>query len=200
MIYNEYEVLMLARTNDEDAMSLLLDKYKELIKKLLLKKVRLFKSLKIDIDFVYTMCIEALDEAIYNYNEYSNATFETYVTKIINRKIYNTIKQTFTKKEQVNVNAVDISEIMINVEKANFLLDYTNEPLTNMLSNETSNNKFNSIFDCLSKFEKRVLLLMIKGYTESEIKSILNKSNKQIYNTIQRIRKKYKQNIKNLYC
>ena len=92
------------------------------------------------------------------------------------------------------------------MEKSNLSLDYDYDkqglPLIDVLGDENSDplikfseienekNLRKSIYEQLSKNEQQVFELLLKGLSYKEIANLLDKNEKQIDNTIQRIRGK----------
>jgi RNA polymerase sigma factor (sigma-70 family) len=190
-MYNESEVLMLAKEQNEDALQILYAKYERIIDIILTSKEELLNSLKIDYQDAYIECLEALNDAIYNYNEETTkASFETFASLVIKRKLQNMLRLSFSQKNKINLNSIDLSCITIDEEKLKYLLDFKNEPLTNMINESKAN-----LASTLSTLEKEVLSLLLAGYSELEIAQSMQKSSKQIYNTIQRIRQKIKSRL-----
>ena len=73
--------------------------------------------------------------------------------------------------------------------------DNKNNPLYNLEDDENYDNLVQKITKELSESEKEVFYLMLKSYNYQEIAQILNKTPKQIDNTIQRIKTKAKKKI-----
>ena len=98
------------------------------------------------------------------------------------------------------------------MEKANLSLDYDYDkqglPLIDVLGDENADplikfseieqeeNLRKSIQEQLSENEKQVFNLLLKGLNYKEIATLLDKNEKQIDNTIQRIRGKVRQLLK----
>ena len=79
------------------------------------------------------------------------------------------------------------------LEFDNSYLNYLDvDPETIVLNQETTDEQLNILKQTLSKGEGQVLELYLRGLSQSKIAKALNKTPKQIDNTIQRIKNKAK--------
>ena len=109
------------------------------------------------------------------------------------------IKHANTQKNQALNNYVSFTQK--NGDDEEFELQFNNlsaigcaqDPESVILSKETNNELIKNLNKVLSAFEKEVLELYLQGDSQSQIAARLEKSVKQIDNTIQRIKTKARQ-------
>lgn len=193
MEYPDNELTYYLHDNDnyEDAINLLYDKYKYIIEVLLNKYKRVFYALNIDIDEVKQEANLAFSYAIHNYNGDKDASLSTFITLVVERKIRGIIKSYETIKSKINNETISLNSSN-NVSLENFIGDETYEPLKKIENLDTIKYINKEVKNILSKTELEVYNLMIEGLNYQEIAIILNKTPKQIDNSIQRIRIKLK--------
>ena len=187
---NELTYYLHDNDNTEDARDLLYDKYKYIIEVLLNKYKRVFYALNIDIDEVKQEANLAFSYAIYNYNDEKETSLSTFITLCVERKIRQVIKSYETVKNKIYSEAISLNGKDVSLE--NFIGDETYEPLKKIENIDTIKFINNEVKMLLSKSELEVYNLMIQDLSYQEIAVILNKTPKQIDNTIQRIRIKLK--------
>lgn len=190
MEYPDSELEFYLHDNNEDAVDIVYEKYKYIIDVLINKYKRVFYALNIDIEEVRQEANLAFSYAIHNYNDNKDATLSTFITLVVERKIRNVIKSHETIKSRVNSETLSLNNSDISLE--NFIGDETYEPLKKLESLDTLEYINDSVKKILSKTELEVYYLMLDGLDYQEISTKLNKTPKQIDNTIQRIRIKLK--------
>ena len=89
MEYNDYEVVSLAQEGNEDAISLLYQKYKPIIIKKSKNAIMYAPHHGIEISDIMQEAYIGLDEAIKNFSQDDSATFYTFAMVCIERKIFN---------------------------------------------------------------------------------------------------------------
>ena len=83
---------------------------------------------------------------------------------------------------------MDEDSSLIDCLESNF-----NLPELELESSEGVNNLVSGILKVLTDFEECVFILKVQGFSFGEIAQVLDKNEKSIYNTIQRIKEKIKQ-------
>lgn len=187
---NELTYYLHDNDNTEDARDLIYDKYKYIIEVLLSKYRRVFYALNIDIDEVRQESNLAFSYAIYNYNDSKDTSLSTFITLCVERKIRQVIKSHETIKNKVYSETVSLNGTDVSLE--NFIGDETYEPLKKIENIDTIEYINSEVKTLLSNSELEVYNLMIQGLNYHEIAKVLNKTPKQIDNSIQRIRIKLK--------
>ncbi len=187
---NDYKLVYLAQNGSEEAINMLYKKYKPLIVKKSNSAIHLVSHHGVEINDIMQECFIGLDEAIKNYSQDGDATFYTFVSLCIERKILNYIRKITGNKDKILNEAVIIDDTLENMLSDGSNLEY------NLLGKDTDSNMLVEIRSILTDFEKKVFDMRIKGYSFEEIAKKLNRDIKSIYNTFSRIKSKIKKNIK----
>ena len=201
---NEYaklkdeEIIGLIKQGDENALSFLLDRYKELVN----IKVSKYYIVGAEKDDTIQEGMIGLFKAIKCYDETKQNSFKTFANMCIERQLITAIKSSNRQKHiplnsylSLNNSAYendDNDEELINTFDSKTIED----PLDTVMKKEYFEQIESSIDKSLSGFEKKVLNRYIKGESYVEIAAKLDAPVKSVDNAIQRIRKKA---VKNLY-
>ncbi len=188
---NDYELVYLAQDGNEDAINLIYQKYKPIIVKKSKSAIALVSHHGIDINDIMQEAFIGLDEAIKNYSQDTEATFYTFSMLCVDRQIANYVRKVNSGKDKILNEAVTINE---SLEKT--MSDGTNIEAY-FIGKDSNKEIANEIRKLLTEFEKEVFDLRLKGYDFEEIAKALNRDTKSIYNTLWRIKDKFRKNIKN---
>ena len=186
MQLNDYELISLAREGNEEAIKLIYEKYKPLIIKKGKDAIKHANHHGIDINDIIQEGYMAVDEAIRNFNQHEDASFYTFVSICIERKISSFIRKTTNKKSMVLNDAITLDD---NLGKT--ISDSMNVEKT-IINKDDGMEKINLLKASLTTLEDNVFEMRINGYSFEEIAKILNKDLKAIYNAFNRIKIKYK--------
>lgn len=187
---NDYELVSLAQENNEEAIKILYQKYKPIIIKKSEHAILYLSHHGIEINDIMQEGFIALDEAIKKFSQNDTASFYTFATLCISRKISTYIKRMQGKNKILN-DAITIDEGIENLLKDSFNVE------TSVISNNEEFYLLNKIQQTLTSFEKDVFNLKIRGYSFEEIANTLNKETKAIYNSFHRIKQKIKKIVDN---
>lgn len=191
MEYPDNELTYLIKDNNETAQDLLYDKYKYIIESILNKYKRVFYALNIELEEVRQEANLAFSYAIYNYDEKKDASLNTFITLCVERKVRKVIKSKETMKSKVQSETISLNNNdKLDIE--NLYGDETYEPSKKIENIDMLKYINKKVKDLLSQKELEVYNLLLQGLTYQEIAITLNKTPKQIDNTIQRIRIKLK--------
>ena len=191
MEYPDSELEFYLHDNNEDAVDIVYEKYKYIIDVLISKYRRVFYALNIDIDEVKQEANLAFSSAIYSYNQDKDTSMSTFITLCVERKIRQVIKSHETVKSRVYSETLSLNgKSDVNLE--DFIGDETYEPLKTVENIDTLEYINNEVKTILSNSELEVYNLLIQGLDYVEIAKVLDKTPKQIDNSIQRIRIKLK--------
>lgn len=184
-IFSDEELCRMTLNGDDHAFSLLVQRYNNLI----LLKISPYYGYNMDADDLFQEGVLGLLGAAKSYNSQKGASFKTYASICIERKIINMQKSFMRKKSS---------------DKDNMIYSYDNNDFQ---SAQVSNYEFRSpeelIIDCesldikkekikklLSELEYNVLSLHLTGHNYDEIAKDLSVNVKCVDNAMQRIRKK----------
>lgn len=194
--YNDFELLDLICELDEDASSILYEKYKPIIVSKAKNMFRDYNHLGLDIDDFIQEGMIGLSEAIRDYRHNKDAKFNTFATICIDRKMNSALVKASRKKHK-NLNeamSLDYVSGESNRTLSDFLDDKNNiNPEEYFVMLETERELYNSIRLKLTDLENRIFDLKIGGLSYKQIAEILDKNDKSIDNAIQRIKAKIKE-------
>ena len=127
-----------------------------------------------------------LEEAIRNFSQDSEATFYTFASLCIDRQLINFLRKINGNKDRVLNEAIMLDDSLEKTLTDNYNVE------DNLLGKDNNEQITKMLRDALTDFEKNVFDLRIRGYSFEEIAKKLNKDLKSIYNTLQRIKAKFK--------
>ncbi|MGN1357888.1 MAG: sigma-70 family RNA polymerase sigma factor [Bacilli bacterium] len=186
MEYNDYELVSLAQEGNEEAIDIIYKKYKPIIVKKSKNAILYASHHGIDINDIMQEGYIGLDEAIKGFSQDDKATFYTFANLCIDREIVNYLRKTTRGKNKLLNEAVAIDEGLENVISDEMDIE------SSFILKDNEKKFMIEIYEELTKFEKEVFDLKIKGYNFEEIANILDRDVKSIYNTFHRIKQKSK--------
>lgn len=193
------QIVAQIKQGDENALSYLLEKYRELVN----IKVGKYFMIGAEREDIVQEGMIGLFKAIKSYNPEKQNSFKTFANICIERQLITAIKSSNRQKHMplnsylsLNTAAYDNNE-----EDSVELIDTFNsktieDPLETITKKEYYEEVKNNVNKNLSKFEKQVLDRFIKGESYVTIAQKLDSPVKSVDNAIQRIRKKA---IKNMF-
>lgn len=191
--YTDEEIIELIRKDDksdDEAIIYLINKYKNLVK----IKARTYFIIGSENEDIIQEGMIGLYKAIKDY-ENKNASFKTFANLCIERQMMTAIK-TANRKKHMPLNSYLSFNMIIDKEKSSdtyfniFKENKIINPEDIFIAKESVQILSSKINKILSKFEKEVLFLYLKGTSYQIIAKNLNRDEKAIDNAIQRIRKK----------
>lgn len=190
---NDYELIMLYHENDEEVKNLIYLKYKFIIDILINKYKPALVSLNIDYQEIYSEASVGFSDALKNYKDNKDASLPTFITLCVERRLRGIVRKYNRDKykdikEMYSLDFVyDSGSLIESISD-----DCKNDPLRNMSEEEGYIELLDKIKQKLTKREYEVFVLMARNLNYHEIAKILNKTSKQIDNTMQRIKVKVK--------
>lgn len=192
---NDQEAIFLVKENNQEAQEILLSKYKYIIDILVKKYIRMAYLLKIDQNDLYQEATLGFMDALHSYQDNKLAGLPRFITICIERKLQNVIKKASTQKNKVLTESLSLEQSYNDL--ATPLMEIIsdnnkNNPLINLTEKEEYDELVSKINNILSQQEYEVYSLLISGINYIDIATLLDKTPKQIDNTIQRMRSKIK--------
>lgn len=193
--YSDSELCSMICESDEEAKEILLKKYNYIID-LIIKKY-IMASLKLGIEYndLYQEALVGFTDALISYDENKDASLKTFISLCVDRRLQKVLIKAKTKKNEIILQALSL-DYQKNEEELplkEIISDNSkNDPLYNITSNENYEELLKQIKSNLSNSEYEVFKMMLLNNNYLEISKILNKSPKQIDNTMQRIKSKIK--------
>lgn len=189
---SDSELLMLFHEKVEEAENMLNQKYEIIIKLILKKYVPIIKVLNISFEDLYNECFELYHIALENYRNKTSASFNTYVSLIIERKVKKTIIKEYKERKKYSI--IYIKDMMDNFNSDN---KYAKDPLEILCENENLEEMNNKITQRLNEKEINIYKLMVNGLSCKDISLALKKDYYSIYRKVRSIRKKINSELKN---
>lgn len=199
--YTDEEIIEIIRNTDEKAIDYLINKYKNLVK----IRTKPYFIVGADNEDIIQEGMLGLYKAIRDYKKAdgtrAEASFNTFARLCIERQVMTAIKFANRKKHSP-LNSYLSLNLSIYGDGSNSTYEDKIEETKIINPEDIVIDKENvqllqaNINHNLSEFEKKVLILYLKGKSYTNIASMLNKDEKSIDNAVQRIRKKILKNIK----
>lgn len=186
MEYNDFELISLAREHNEEATNILYEKYKPII---LRKANDLYGRVSrygIELNDLVQEGYIGLDNAINSYNESDNTSFYTFASLCVERQIMTFIRMLTTKKHKL------LNEAIILDDNMQYLFRDSVDIEKDFIKGENYKDIIEKLRDSLSESERIVFDYKMDGYSMSEIAKKTDKDSKVIYNTLDRIKIKFK--------
>ena len=192
------QIISQIKEGDEQALSFLLDKYKDLVN----SKVGKYFIIGAEKEDIIQEGMIGLYKAVKNFDSSKQNTFKTFANLCIERQLITAIKSSNRQKHMplnsylsLNTSAYDNDEDGTELIET-FEVDTIEDPLETIMKKEYFNEIQNTVYKSLSKFEEKVLDRYMQGESYEIIARKLETPVKSVDNAIQRIRKKA---IKNMF-
>ncbi len=189
---NEFDIVTLAQTGDNDAVTELIERYKTVVK----VKSRAFYLVGGEQEDLLQEGLIGVMKAIKNFDKSKDVKFSTFVNLCVTRQMMTAIKIANRDKNSILNNAYSLNKISHTVNDEEYeLLDMVIDnsilsPEDIYISEEGVERIMGIIEENLSTFEKDVLSHYLDGESYVDIAEIFGKDKKAIDNALQRIRKK----------
>lgn len=192
---NDNELIYLCHENNEEAINLVINKYKNCIITILKEYLKEYNIIGIEISDLYQEGLIGLLHAIETFDKDKEVLFYTYACTCIRTNIISAIRLTFRQKNRILNNSYSLDKLF-NESTTNYyeiFKDMSQEPNKLLIDEEELEELVNKLKKKLSKMECDILDLKLKGLKNTEIAVLLDKDKKFVENTMFRITKKYKE-------
>lgn len=196
---SDSELFMLVNEENEEAKDLLYEKYQHIIDIVIKKYSYVATRMGIDYKELYSEALVGFSDALANFQDDKDASLSTFISLCINRRLQKAIVKAGTTKNKVMQESYSLDHVyeQFGLPLVEMISDNNeNDPLNNMTKEESYNELITSIKKELSSFEYEVFTLMINNIDYNTIALLMNKTPKQIDNTMQRIKHKIKEILK----
>ena len=184
------DVVKLAQEDDGEALSYLLDKYKNFVR----TKARSYFLIGADHEDIVQEGMIGLFKAIRDYNPDKLTTFRAFAELCVKRQIITAIKGATRQKHYALNSYVSLNKPLYDEDSDRTLLDVLEGRVTNpedlYISQEDLNHIETQITGMLSELEQQVLQCFLDGSSYQEIAESLGRHVKSIDNALQRIKRK----------
>lgn len=185
------ELVKRYKGGDPEAMDLLLNRYKSLVR----AQSRMRFLIGGDEEDLIQEGMIGLYKAVRDYDESRGASFKTFATLCISRQMAKAVETSGREKNR----PLNSSVALTDEEWESQMKDEINSPEAIVLNQESENELLTKIKKSLSPMEQRVLDLYLTGADYREIAEKIHKTPKSIDNTLQRIRRKNIKNFADIY-
>lgn len=194
--YKDEDLINLVHNGNEESLNFLFNKYRGFVQ----AKTTAYFLKGADKEDLIQEGMIGLYKAIRDFNGDKMSSFKTFAELCINRQMFTAIKAAARQKHGPLNAYVSLYKPLSNQESNYILLDMIAErhitnPEVLLIDQEENEERQQKIVNLLSKLEKRVWPLYIKGYSYIEISQALNMPEKSIDNAIQRIKRKVGRNL-----
>ena len=193
--YSDDQLIQMIREESAEAKDIIFDKYKYIIDIELKKYHNMANILGYDYNDLYQDALYGFADGINSYREDKDASLATFLTLCVDRKLQQSIKRAGRIKNKLMHDSLSLEHIydQFSFPLKDLLSDNSkNDPLENIIKDEKLKELVEAIKNDLSDKEYEVYSLMLSGLKYNEIAILLNRSPKQIDNTIQRLKNKIK--------
>ena len=192
------ELVILARGGNEEALEIIMDRYKELVN----MKVGKYFIIGAEREDIVQEGMIGLYKAVKNFEADKQNSFKSFANLCIERQLITAIKTSNRQKHIPLNSSVSLNTTVYDNDEDTSLMELFNsktaeDPLDTVTKKEYYTLIGNKIDENLSDFEKKVLSRFVQGDSYVKIAEVLDAPVKSIDNAIQRIRKKASRNIMN---
>ena len=192
------QIISQIKEGDEQALSFLLNKYRDLVN----SKVGKYFIIGAEKEDIIQEGMIGLYKAIKCFNEEKQNSFKTFANLCVERQLITAIKSSNRQKHMplnsylsLNISAYDNDDENGTELIETFKVDTVEDPLDTIMKKELFDEIQTKMHQSLSKFEEQVLERFIQGESYDVIAKRLDTPVKSVDNAIQRIRKKAIKNI-----
>ncbi len=187
---SDEEIVALAQNDDDDALTYLLDKYKNFVR----SKARSYFLIGADHEDIVQEGMIGLFKAIRDFKPTRLSSFRAFAELCVKRQIITAIK-TATRQKHFPLNSyVSLNKPLYDEESDRTLLDVIEGRVTNpedlFISQEELEHIQKEIDTTLSPLEQQVLAAFLDGKSYQEIAQMLHRHAKSIDNALQRVKRK----------
>ena len=196
---SDSELMSLLSEDEENIKNIIYEKYGFIIGIIVKKYRNIIKIFQIDEQEVYCEASYGFSDGINSYKENKNTSLKTFLSLCVERRITNMLSKYTTQKSRFINETLSLDYEILNDKTPLIDVisdDSKSDPLNNLTSMETYAEVIDIAKDVLSKTEFMVFAYLINDVSYQEIAKRLNKSPKQIDNTIQRIKSKMKEELR----
>jgi RNA polymerase sporulation-specific sigma factor len=193
--YNDFELLYLTCSENQEAYEVLYSKYKPLVEIKAKKYLKYAKSKGLDLNDLIQEGMIGLSEAIRDFKEQKDVKFSTFANMCIERQINSAITKANRVKHKLLNESLSLDDKASDCDKPLMDIifdDKESDPINYVVLVEEKQELYEKLKKSLTSLELEVLTLRLKDFDYKEIAVKLNKSYKSIDSTLQRVKNKLK--------
>jgi len=196
---NDNELLYLYRQGDEEALTLLIEKYRRIMAAYARSYAHCVKT-SCEVNDIYQVSLIALYKAVESYKENMGCKFGSYFKVVMERAVYNYMRHVYSDICRANRDAISTDQ-MVNDHEGIYIIDtiasapkHFGNPVWSFEIKEVMDD-INEVVQCFSKHEQHIFRLWEKGFTYREISVLVNESEKKIDNILYKIKSLIREKI-----
>lgn len=191
------KLIKLALENNENAKNEIYEKYKYIIDILIKKYYNIILNLGIDKNELEQEALYAFSDALNSFNEEKKVKLSTFISICVDRKIKKILRKYNGEKAKLLNSFYSLDyDYEEGLTLKDMISDEKTDPLYNLTLKEDYEELIEKIAKCLSNTELEIFNLLKNGLDRSTIILLTGKTDKQIDNTIQRLKSKIRDIIK----
>lgn len=191
--YPDTELVNMVCEKSEEAGDLLYDKYKYIVDIIYNKYLKSAYALSVDLKELRQEALLGFSDALVNFDQDKSASLPTFISLCVERRVGNYVKKADTTKYRILKDVYSLDAPMSDSSTLKeYIGDDSKDPGKTLEMEENLINLKKTIDNLLSPHEKEVYELLINGFSYDDICTILKISQKQVYNTVSRLREKIK--------
>ena len=193
---NDFELLYMISENNEDAYSIMLEKYQPLIGKYADYYMNKYDNRGIEKEELVQEGTIGLINAINYYAEHEECLFYTFASLVIKREMERYVKKNMRYKQQILTNATSINSLIVGDDICLEDTLFNDYDLVEKVSNEIYYKKVLYDFKYeLSDIQSQVYELRLNNFSNREISILLDINYKSVDNCIRLMKEKFKKYI-----
>lgn len=198
--YDDQELMYLIKENNESALNILYEKYKDVVSVWTKKYAGIGKKIGLEYNDIFQEGMVGLSEAISSYVENKDTKFSSFANMCINRQICSVLIRYGRKKHNALNEAYSLDVALDDDSKPllDKLFDDLSDPSIKLESEEERKYLYNTLYKELTETERQVFDLRMSGFEYKEICIILDKSYKSVDSALQRIKLKVKKVLRDI--
>lgn len=189
--YNDYELIYMVGENNEDAFSVLYDKYQPLLKKYAGQYYQFYKHYGIEYEDLCQEAYLAFDRAIRYYRDDGETLFYTFLCITVRSRILNYVKGFQAKKNSVYLDAYSLDQVAFGSDQC--LGEYLEDPSALDPEKEYSRSEISMQVHqfCLDLDDSngQIFELYWNGFSNSEISDLLGIDLTKVLLSLRKIRR-----------
>ncbi|MFV0380708.1 MAG: sigma-70 family RNA polymerase sigma factor [Breznakia sp.] len=196
---DEHELIYMYRQGDEDALFLLIKKYKRILYAIARRHIRSVKT-SCEIEDLYQIGLIAFYGAIDTYKENMGSKFATYTKVVVDRAMYNYLRHSYSNIARANRDALSMEQA-IHDQEGIYLIDTivsqekAYDPVWNM-DMDYVYAQINEVLIEMPFLSKKVFHFWCLGYSYQEIAHACALSEKKVDNILHQVKKKIREHIR----
>lgn len=188
---DDQTLVAMARTGDNQAMEILLNRYKVLVR----QKASALYILGADSDDVIQEGMIGLFKAVRDYKPDQGASFATFANRCISSQITDAVRQASRQKHRPLNESISLQHLLYPEDSerptpAHDIPSTKDDPEQQLLSQEESDQLLEYLNVQLTELEREVIRLFMLGHSYRSIANELHCSPKRVDNALTRIRRK----------